>query len=83
MVSCVNARVTLCMPLGGREGGLPYPKCGWSICELILAEKFENIGSTQTERCFENVFLKYLEMPEYPRALTMAAPKKTLNTTNM
>ena len=71
------------MPLGGREGGLPYPKCGWSICELILAEMFENIGAIQIERCFENVSLKYLEMPEYPRALTMVAPKKTLNTTNM
>ena len=71
------------MSLGGRGGGLLYPKCGWSICELILAETFENIGATQIEGCFESVFLKYLEMPEYPRALTMAAPKKTLNTTNM
>ena len=41
---------------------------------LILAA---NLGSGQTQKgiCFGNVFLKYLEIPEYLRTLIMVAPK--------
>ena len=70
-------------PLGSKKGGLPWPKCAWSICELLLAANFGIIGPTQKERCFGNVFLKYLEMPEYLRALVMVATKQNLNTTKM
>ena len=56
MSSFLNGWVTLGIPLGGREGGLPCPKCGWSIPDQILAASVESIGATQKGRLFENVF---------------------------
>ena len=66
--------VNLGTPLGDREGGLRCPKCGWCFSNLILAANVESIVPTKG-KCFGNEFLKYLEMPEYVRALTMVAPK--------
>ena len=62
MAGWMDELVNLGTSLRTRKRGLHYSKCGWRICDLILAANVKNIGKMFRKYIFEafSNTIKYL-----------------------